>query len=316
MSFREMKTFTEKMRGLGYPKPISMESFRTPNFDLMADILFWLVKSYDSSIDISNDVSSEQDRIIFIKTISAFMAPKAHVLLNTRKLYMADGYAVKELLKIANLLCKAHTLRHENDEHSSLHHLDITNKISYLKTSRTLASEITEKGAELYDLLGQEIGLRDRRSDVISKPFELSEMERTVAEAVNQLQEQISSTRTGMESLLSDETNLVSKIEKKKLELDRAEKRLKSLSSVRPAYMDEYEKIEVDLSKLYNTYMEKFRNLAFLEQQLDEYNREEQDKFDETELSLKRMQSRLREDELRLLRGEKEMGKERPGSKE
>ncbi|KAH6564709.1 hypothetical protein BASA62_007757 [Batrachochytrium salamandrivorans] len=315
MSFREMKTFTEKMRGLGYPKPISMESFRTPNFDLMADILFWLVKSYDSSIDISNNVSSEQDRIIFIKTISAFMAPKAHVLLNTRKLYMADGYAVKELLKIANLLCKAHTLRHENDEHSSLHHLDITNKISYLKTSRTLASEITEKGAELYDLLGQEIGLRDRRSDVISKPFELSEMERTVAEAVNQLQEQISSTRTGMESLLSDETNLVSKIEKKKLELDRAEKRLKSLSSVRPAYMDEYEKIEVDLSKLYNTYMEKFRNLAFLEQQLDEYNREEQDKFDETELSLKRMQSRLREDELRLLRGEKEMGKERPAAK-
>eukprot|EP00842_Homolaphlyctis_polyrhiza_P003322 jgi/Hompol1/3991/HPOL_006869-RA len=119
----------------------------------------------------------------------------------------------------------------------------------------------------------------------------------------------MSITKTGMENLRADETNLLSKIEKKKVELDRAEKRLKSLQGVRPAYMDEYEKIEVDLSKLYETYMEKFRNLTFLEQQLDEYNREEQDKHEETESSLKRMQSRLREEELRLLRGEKEVEK-------
>ncbi|RKO94193.1 Clusterin-associated protein-1-domain-containing protein [Blyttiomyces helicus] len=81
----------------------------------------------------------------------------------------------------------------------------------------------------------------------------------------------------------------------------------------RPAYMDEYEKIELDLGKVYETYMERFRNLTFLEQQLDEYNRLEQDKFEapsspqETESSLKRMQNRLREEELRLLRGDKEM---------
>ena len=42
--------------------------------------------------------------------------------------------------------------------------------------------------------------------------------------------------------------------------------------------MDEYEKIEVELVKLYETYMERFRNLTFLEQQVDEYNRDEQDK--------------------------------------
>ena len=34
-------------------------------------------------------------------------ATKAHIKLNTKKLYSADGYAVKELLKIASLLYTA-----------------------------------------------------------------------------------------------------------------------------------------------------------------------------------------------------------------
>ncbi len=44
MSFRELKSFTETMRCLGYPRLISMENFRTPNFELVADLLYWLLK--------------------------------------------------------------------------------------------------------------------------------------------------------------------------------------------------------------------------------------------------------------------------------
>ena len=44
--------------------------------------------------------------------------------------------------------------------------------------------------------------------------------------------------------------------------------------------MDEYEKLEEDLQKLYDAYMVRFRNLAYLESQLEEYNRVEQDKFE------------------------------------
>jgi len=36
--------FTETMRALGYPRLVSMENFRTPNFSLVAEILIWLVK--------------------------------------------------------------------------------------------------------------------------------------------------------------------------------------------------------------------------------------------------------------------------------
>ena len=45
-----------------------------------------------------------------------FQATKAHIKLNTRKLYMADGYVVKELLKIANVLYEASTTKASEDE--------------------------------------------------------------------------------------------------------------------------------------------------------------------------------------------------------
>ncbi|KAJ3035946.1 Clusterin-associated protein 1, partial [Rhizoclosmatium hyalinum] len=73
MSFRELRSFTEKMRALGYPRLISMDSFRQCNFDAMADILLWLVKNYDPSFEVMEDIESEQDRIIFIKSIAMFM---------------------------------------------------------------------------------------------------------------------------------------------------------------------------------------------------------------------------------------------------
>ena len=42
--------------------------------------------------------------------------------------------------------------------------------------------------------------------------------------------------------------------------------------------MDEYERLEEDLQRLYDGYMVKFRNQAYLEHQLEEYNRVEHDK--------------------------------------
>ncbi|KAI8822298.1 clusterin-associated protein 1 [Chytriomyces cf. hyalinus JEL632] len=308
MSFRELRSFTEKMRALGYPRLISMDSFRQSNFDAVADILFWLVKNYDPSVDILDDIETEQDRVHFIKSIATFMASKANIKLNTRKLYAADGYAVKELYKIASLLYEANRM-HKNDDFDNLVQppLDISSRLAQLKSCRTLAMSITDQGSKLYDSLKLELELRDIRQQVISRPFDLRSMEKAVMSAIEALKQQIAETRAGLEGLSSDENNLVAKIEKRKMELERAEKRLKSLQGVRPAYMDEYEKIEVDLVKLYEIYMDKFRNLSYLEQQLDEHDRIEQDKFEETEQSLKKMQSRLREEEMQLLRGDKEM---------
>ena len=44
--------------------------------------------------------------------------------------------------------------------------------------------------------------------------------------------------------------------------------------------MDEYERLEEDLQKLYDDYLLKFRNQAYLEHLLEEQNRLDQDKFE------------------------------------
>jgi len=58
-------------------------------------------------------------------------------------------------------------------------------------------------------------------------------MESTVNDSINQLKHHTAVMQATIENISSDESNLLSKIEKKKQELDRAEKRLKSLQSVR-----------------------------------------------------------------------------------
>ncbi|KAH6942621.1 hypothetical protein HPB50_008458 [Hyalomma asiaticum] len=168
MSYRELRNFTEMTRALGYPRLISLENFRTPNFPLVAEILRWLINRYDPDIEVPPDIDTEQDRVIFIKSIAHTMATKAHLKLNTRKLYMADGYAVKELLKITALLYDAMRAKTGDEESSDggqtvampYQNYDTASKFSDLKMTRQLASEITQQGAVLYDRLAKEAELK------------------------------------------------------------------------------------------------------------------------------------------------------------
>uniref|UniRef100_UPI0037E896C9 clusterin-associated protein 1 homolog n=1 Tax=Semicossyphus pulcher TaxID=241346 RepID=UPI0037E896C9 len=302
MSFRDLRNFTEMMRALGYPRLISMENFRTPNFTLVAEILVWLVKRYEPQMDIPTDVDTESDRIFFIKAVAQFMATKAHIKLNTKRLYQADGYAVKEMLKITSVLysamkTKQMALGDQIEEDNSKFKFDLGSRISDLKAARQLASEVTSKGASLYDLLGKEVELREMRTAAIARPLEINETEKALRAAIKEVLESVEKTKDMLSNVVSDETSLDAKIEKKKQELERNRKRLQALQSVRPAFMDEYEKIEEDLQKQYDTYVEKFRNLCFLESQLDEYHRLEQERFEEAENTMRMMQHKLREEE-------------------
>lgn len=62
---------------------------------------------YDPGTDIVDDISTEQERVAFLQGIARIMLIKARLKLNIKRLYAADGHAVKELLKVALLLCKA-----------------------------------------------------------------------------------------------------------------------------------------------------------------------------------------------------------------
>ncbi|KAF4087576.1 hypothetical protein AMELA_G00072080 [Ameiurus melas] len=307
MSFRDLRNFTEMMRALGYPRLISMENFRTPNFPLVAEILLWLVKRYEPQMDIPSDVDTESDRVFFIKAVAQFMATKAHIKVNLKRLYQSDGYAVKEMLKITSVLYNAmktnETAADEpgSDDPVSKFKFNLASKIADLKAARELGSEITAKGASLYDLLGREEDLRESRTAAIARPLEIAEVERALRVAVKDVLENVQKTKEMLNNVASDEASLDAKIEKKKQELERNQKRLQTLQSVRPAFMEEYEKIEEELQKQYETYVKKFHNLCSLEQQLDEYHQLEQERFEETENSMKIMQNKLREEDRRLM---------------
>lgn len=322
MSYRDLRNFTEMMRGLGYVRLISMENFRNPNFPLVAEVLKWLVKRYDPSADIHGDTDTEQDRIIFIKSVAEFMATKAHIKLNTKKLYQADGYAVKELLKVTSVLYNAmktnvmNQAENGDEDDSAPVSFDISSRINELKEARRLASEITVKGASLYDLLGKEVDLREQRTVVIAKQLEINEVEQSLAASIKAVEQEIKKTLHMLDNVASDEANLEAKIEKKKNELERNQKRLQTLQSVRPAYMDEYEKLEEELQKLYDSYIIRFRNLTYLEAQLEEYNKVEQDKFEETEAALKQMADRLKNQEQETLIPDKDDNSDEESSEE
>ncbi|XP_054247108.1 clusterin-associated protein 1 [Indicator indicator] len=302
MSFRDLRNFTEMMRALGYPRLISMENFHTPNFMLVSEVLLWLVKRYEPQTDIPADVETEQDRVFFIKAVAQFMATKAHIKLNTKKLYQADGYAVKELLKVTSVLYSAMNTKgmeraDVSEEDSSKFKFDLGSKIADLKAARQLASEITSRGASLYDLLGKEVELREARAVSIARPLEINEAEKVVKIAIDSVLEQVQKTKDMLNNVALDEASLEAKIEKRKLELERSQKRLETLQSVRPAFMDEYERVEEQLQKQYSSYLEKFRNLTYLEQLLEDDRQTEQEMFEEAANLMCLMQSRLKEEE-------------------
>lgn len=56
--------------------------------------------------------------------------------------------------------------------------------------------------------------------------------------------------------------------------------------------MEEFEKAEAELKQVHATYVEKFRNLHFLESELDKYRQKEREKQLESDRQLKRMQKR------------------------
>ena len=63
-----------------------------------------------------------------------------------------------------------------------------------------------------------------------------------------------------VKQLRLDEGELESKIKRRKQELDRADKRLKGIENVKPEYQEEYERLESELERFYNIYVEKYFN--------------------------------------------------------
>lgn len=73
-----------------------------------------------------------QDRVIFIRSVVQFMAQKGHIKLHAKKLYQADGHAVREIIKIASVLYDAMKLNVNADGEENAE-VKSNNLINYYK---------------------------------------------------------------------------------------------------------------------------------------------------------------------------------------
>jgi clusterin-associated protein 1 len=232
MAYREIRNLSEIMRQLGYARRISLENFRQPNFQLVAELLYWMVQRYDPSAEISDNIDEEDDRVNFIKAVTQLFSVKARLKLNPLKLYQANEGAVKEILKVASMLNRAMTTSGAEDEDSSAVEFNLSSKLYNLKQARQLASEITETGAKLYDQLGKEKELREARGkaleflDSISRNLDSNKeqeyIEKCIREIISSHKENLVQMEKMVENLKADESTLEQKIRRKTDELERA----------------------------------------------------------------------------------------------
>jgi len=132
--------------------------------------MYWFALRYDPKADIGDDIEDEKDRVIFIRSVCHLFASKARINLNAKRLYEAQGHAVKEMLKVAQMMYKAmqSTETYDDDENNTaMMDFNTSSKLNNLKAARQLATEITETGAKLFDMLGQERDLRNAREKAL-----------------------------------------------------------------------------------------------------------------------------------------------------
>jgi len=117
---------------------------------------------------------------------------------------------------------------------------------------------------------------RTAREAILSKPFDLKDYEHVLRKAIGAMKAEEVKLKASIESSEGTINSLNMKIEKKRQELERSEQRLETMSKVRPAYMDEYEKIQRELEVLYHDYVTRFQILCHLQHQMDEIRKNEE----------------------------------------
>ncbi|ETO03590.1 hypothetical protein RFI_33810 [Reticulomyxa filosa] len=327
--------FIEMMKSLGYHRLILMDNFRKPNFELVADILYWMINRIDPTANISDDISTEKKRVFFLKSVASLIFKEIEVKLKLKPLYGGDGYAVKELLKVAKILYSASNMDNKQQV-PNVDEVEQSKCLSTLKQAQGIGSIIVQTGARLHELLGQENSIHKHRNKVAHFLDELSynlesddsysKIKNAVHDQINLMCDKINVAKNNIDQLnevifyvctlcfqnggiqtyqnQKDGKNLMRKITRKENELERLQKRLQSVKNIKPAFMAEFEETQIKNVALYKEWVNKHINLCYLQNELEKYNDKEKQKHLKHEQYLKTVQKKYKEEELKMLRGE------------
>ncbi|KAM3956925.1 clusterin associated protein 1 [Aphomia sociella] len=270
MSYRDLRNFSEAMRALGFPRQISLESFRTPNWELLEECLRWLAARVEPDATLEGGRDSMEQRVALVTHATALFHSRANLKLNGKKIYGADGWAVRELLKVASLLRTAleSPPPDENQPDSNVLTYDVSSRMSEIKQARVLATDITAQGAFLYDLLAKEAENKEQREQALSRPLDMAAMEACLRRALDTVSAKVVNGREQIDNVAASESALDAKLERRRAELQRAEKRLHTVQKIKPAYQGELTALESEIEQLWDQYVLRYRCVEALKHQL------------------------------------------------
>lgn len=303
------------MRHLHYPHPITSETFRKPNPIVAFHSLHFLLKQLSTADDSINVDSSTyatvpvpvlryediESRISFLKECAEIAWREWRLSINVKLIYRANGYAVKELLKVAKLVQKAQRgeLNFDTNQASELNQKDFLEKS---KTLRLLCRQLTELTPSMDEMLIHEASIQEEREDIIAKEHDSKSIREMVVKQDEEAQEMIKNLTENIQATKRDEESYLSKKKRKETELERFQKRLSRMDTFRPTFMDEFEAKQLEIQQMFEEYAIKARNLEYLERELERYREKELKIIEEKERQMEVLRQRIRDEELRMLR--------------
>jgi clusterin-associated protein 1 len=314
MSDHEVTQLGAILRRLQYQQAISASSFKTPNFALVADLLQFMVQRLDPTSSISHKIATEDDRVRFVSDIALTLAKSMNISIDRKNVYAADGRAVHELLKVASVLDRAMSLADEDVSTSSEMEIQPSAILTAVYRAKSLVGEIVTIGSRLSDVLENESNDGKERSVALSVLNSSSEdtnegsqrdhhIDSSLARLLESTNETVKRLDKQCKLLISNQRGMEEKIRKKTIDLERTAKRLESLKNVRPAYMDEYEKLEEEIQVEHERYVVRLRNVDYLKQELAIIKQAANERHAKVERSMKRMQKKFRDEEMLVLKG-------------
>eukprot|EP00835_Amoeboradix_gromovi_P000092 NODE_3_length_56144_cov_0.348184.p11 type:complete len:323 gc:universal NODE_3_length_56144_cov_0.348184:44496-45464(+) len=267
MSFKEVLCLENILENLGYPS-IFLDQFRIePRFDMMSDMLTWLVSKIDSGFQIKKNIETAKDREIFFKGVLGHMYLKVPALatVNAKKLYTSNLGCLRELLKIAKYVYKCLNVNEPLKLQGAAFIKTDVNKV------RSQCNELTSSAAQLYAQLSKDSELEKIRNTVLLESIDLSKMSAHIVDETLKLKALNTKIKEELDSFLQESRNIKVKLSNKTSELERREERLSSLQKIRPTYMDEYEKLSEELQVLYSDYVTKTKNIGWLEMKYNQH---------------------------------------------
>ncbi|KAH8289854.1 hypothetical protein KR054_011990, partial [Drosophila jambulina] len=280
----------EQLKLLGFPRVFPLQALANPHgslasFHIVAELLQWLSGLMEPGSTLPGGVETEEQRILLVRSATEFFVTKAAIRLNPRKLYAAAAVTAAELQKITRLLTAPGTGQVEDseghagdqdeqeqqqrDQYRSLNPVDIGDKMEELRRARELATDLTQRGATLHDLLSKELQHKEQRMAQAQRPLELLSVERTLKNAIQASQVRLQSSRAQLEAAKVELNALGSKLQRRRAELERTRQRLEALHRIRPAHMAEFEDCEKELQQLFQRYFLRLHVRDALRSQLE-----------------------------------------------